>query len=155
MKLRKFKGAPAPVCSKYGQLVQKVKTKNYRYKVKEMLESQKGVMSEIIRHKSKSIKGFSLSPRKESTLEYTGFPLKFFEDQSYLERIAEWFTTAPFFLDYRKLKKNRDPVYRMKQVVKTVLSTLYMTVKPSKPFNPVLGETYQGFMCLNPEKRKS
>lgn len=119
-----------------------------------MLDSQKGLISEIIRRKSKSIKGFSFSPRKDSIPEYTGFPLKFFEDQTYLERIAEWFTTAPFFLDSQQLKKNRDPEYRMKQVIKTILSTLYMTVKPSKPFNPVLGETYQGFMCLNPDKRK-
>lgn len=27
-----------------------------------------------------------------------------------------------------------------------------MTVKPSKPFNPILGETYQGFMCLDFDK---
>jgi hypothetical protein len=24
-----------------------------------------------------------------------------------------------------------------------------MTVKPSKPFNPILGETYEGFMSLD------
>jgi len=37
----------------------------------------------------------------------------------------------------------------MKQVVATVLSTLYMTVKPSKPFNPILGETYQGYLSAD------
>ena len=36
----------------------------------------------------------------------------------------------------------------MKLVVTMVMSTLYMTVKPSKPFNPILGETYEGFMCI-------
>jgi hypothetical protein len=30
---------------------------------------------------------------------YTGLPLKFFEEKSYLERLAEWFTTAPHFLN--------------------------------------------------------
>jgi hypothetical protein len=36
-----------------------------------------------------------------------------------------------------------------------VISTLYMTVKPSKPFNPILGETYEGSMCMkNNEKKK-
>lgn len=30
-----------------------------------------------------------------------------------------------------------------------ITSTLYMTVKPSKPFNPILGETYEGYLCLD------
>jgi len=34
-------------------------------------------------------------------------------------------------------------------VVSSILSTIFMTVKPSKPFNPVLGETYEGFMSLD------
>jgi hypothetical protein len=29
-----------------------------------------------------------------------------------------------------------------------------MTVKPSKPFNPILGETYEGFMCLNNKEKE-
>jgi len=37
-------------------------------------------------------------------------------------------------------------------VVRAILSVIYMTVKPSKPFNPILGETYQGFMCLDFDK---
>lgn len=28
-----------------------------------------------------------------------------------------------------------------------VISTLYMTVKPSKPFNPILGETFEGYFA--------
>lgn len=42
----------------------------------------------------------------------------------------------------------------MKQVIAMVISTLYMTVKPSKPFNPILGETYEGFMCEDFEYTK-
>jgi hypothetical protein len=42
----------------------------------------------------------------------------------------------------------------MKLVVTMVMSTLYMTVKPSKPFNPILGETYEGFMCLNNKEKE-
>jgi hypothetical protein len=30
----------------------------------------------------------------------------------------------------------------MKLVVNSVFSTIYMTSKPSKPFNPILGETF-------------
>ena len=55
----------------------------------------------------------------------------------------------PYFLSYEKISTNVEPVYRMKQTISMVLSTLYMTVKPSKPFNPILGETYQGYLYAN------
>jgi hypothetical protein len=42
----------------------------------------------------------------------------------------------------------------MKQAIKAIFSTLYMTVKPSKPFNPIIGETFQGYICLDQEKAK-
>ena len=42
----------------------------------------------------------------------------------------------------------------MKLVVTMVMSTLYMTVKPSKPFNPILGETYEGYMCMNNKEKE-
>jgi hypothetical protein len=47
---------------------------------------------------------------------------------------------------------NNDPHWRMKEVIYSIMSTIYMTVKPSKPFNPILGETYEAFMCLNFEE---
>jgi hypothetical protein len=52
-------------------------------------------------------------------------------------------------LQKEELLNNKDPLWRMKQVVFSILSTVFMTVKPSKPFNPILGETYEGFMCLD------
>lgn len=69
-----------------------------------MLDSQKGVIAEVIRRKSKTMPSFSFGQKKKVVPEYTGFPLKFFEDQSYLERIAEWFSTAPYYLDSQKLR---------------------------------------------------
>lgn len=104
-----------------------------------MIKSQQGLVPEIIKSQSKKV-SFSWGSSKP-TNSYTGFPLKFFEDQTYLERIAEWFVNAPRFLS-KNVLENKDPVFRMKQVIKMVFSTLYMTVKPSKPFNPFLGETY-------------
>lgn len=131
-------------------------TKDYKYKVKQMLESQKGVISEVIKRKSTVMPSMSWGAKKETApqTKYSGFPLKFFEDQTYLERIAEWFTTAPFYLSQERLQKTKDSIERMKLVVTMVMSTLYMTVKPSKPFNPILGETYEGFMCLNNKEKE-
>ena len=48
-----------------------------------------------------------------------------------------------------------DPTERLKLVITMVLSTLYMTIKPSKPFNPILGETYEGFMSLNNKEKEN
>ena len=80
---------------------------------------------------------------------YTGFPIKYFSAKSYLEIVAEWFTNVPHYLSRGMLEKNKDPVWRLYQVVTAIFSTLYMTVKPAKSFNPVLGETFEGYMCLD------
>ena len=119
-----------------------------------MVDSQQGLIPEIIKTKSKRV-SFSFS-RSNNTpkQEYTGFPLKFFENQSYLERIAEWFSTAPFFLSHEVVSANTEAVFRMKQTISMVISTLYMTVKPSKPFNPMLGETYQGYLYSHAPTKK-
>lgn len=86
---------------------------------------------------------------------YTGFPVKYFSPKSYLEIVAEWFTNVPFYLSRNNLRKNKDPAWRLSQVVTAIFSTLYMTVVPAKSFNPVLGETFEGYMCLDwPEVRK-
>ena len=109
------------------------------------------MVKELIAAKSKNISLWGNSNKKP---EYSGLPIKFFEERTYLERVAEWFTNFPYFLAHEKISKNKDPLYRFKKVVYAILSTIYMTVKPAKPFNPILGETYQGFMCLNYEKTK-
>ena len=60
------------------------------YSVKTMIESQSGIIPEVLKAKTKRVSlttwGASAKP-----MAYSGFPLKYFEDQTYLERIAEWF----------------------------------------------------------------
>ena len=95
------------------------------------------MLSEVMNSK---VGGFSIWGRDDTV--YNGFPIKYFEPMSYLERIAEWFTNFPVYLDHDQLMRNKDPEWRMKQVVTAVFSTIYMTVKPAKPFNPIIGETF-------------
>ena len=45
--------------------------------------------------------------------------------------------------------EQKDPLIRMKLVINAIISTIYMTSKPSKPFNPILGETYQAYFCID------
>ena len=110
-----------------------------------MIKGQQGLIGEIV--KSKSSGG-----KKGKPNQYKGFPLKYFESMSYVERICEWFTNFPHFLSEKSLKNNTDPVYRLRMAARAVITTVYMTVKPSKPFNPILGETYQGYMTLDANK---
>jgi len=101
MTKKNLRDTPAPTSIKYQTLINALLAKDYKYKVKQMLDSQKGVISEVIKRKSTvpSI-GLGWGAKKETApqTKYSGFPLKFFEDQTYLERIAEWFSNAPFYL---------------------------------------------------------
>lgn len=119
-----------------------IETRNLKYKVEEMIKGQQGLIGEIV--KSKSSGG-----KKGKPNSYKGFPLKYFEAMSYVERLCEWFTNIPHFLSEKSLKQKSDPVFRLRMAARAIISTLYMTVKPSKPFNPILGETYQGFMSID------
>lgn len=121
-----------------------IETKNLQYRVEEMIKGQQGLIGEIVKSKSSN-----MGSKKGKPNQYKGFPLKYFEAMSYLERVCEWYTNVPYFLSSEVLQNNKDPVFRMQQTVRAILSTVYMTVKPSKPFNPILGETYQGYMCLD------
>ena len=100
MTKKNLRDTPAPTCIKYSKMVNDLLNKDYKYKVKAMLDSQKGVISEVIKRKSTAMPSIGWGAKKEAApqTKYSGFPLKFFEEQTYLERIAEWFTTAPFYL---------------------------------------------------------
>jgi len=46
-----------------------------------------------------------------------------------------------------KAAKATDPIERMKYVITFAISGLHNTVKQKKPFNPILGETYQAYLA--------
>lgn len=101
-----------------------------------MIGKNKDMVPEMIKVKTS---GFFFRGAQETI--YNGFPIKFFDKLSYLEIIASWFTSFPEYLTLENLE-NKDSVVRMKLVMQAVLSTIYRIVKPSKSFNPVLGETF-------------
>ena len=55
---------------------------------------------------------------------------------------------APYYLSslFLKSEEGLSPINRLKAVLTMVISTLYLTVKPTKSYNPILGETFEGFM---------
>mmetsp|Transcript_34318 Transcript_34318/g.61890 ORF Transcript_34318/g.61890 Transcript_34318/m.61890 type:complete len:375 (-) Transcript_34318:827-1951(-) len=66
-------------------------------------------------------------------------PVCLFEPRSFLERLTQNFEYVDFLLS----AINCDPIDRMKYIVCFAVSGLSRQISFHKPFNPILGETYQ------------
>lgn len=69
-------------------------------------------------------------------------PVVIFETRSNLERFAYSFGYAPNFLE--KGAASSTPAEQMKYTVTFGMSSIVLYMSLEKPFNPILGETYQG-----------
>jgi Oxysterol-binding protein len=76
-------------------------------------------------------------------LDRVALPVTINEGRSYLERIADGWCFGPQFLN-RAATSTVDPLERFKLVATFALSGLHNTCRPGKPFNPILGETFEG-----------
>ncbi|EGG13889.1 oxysterol binding family protein [Cavenderia fasciculata] len=122
-------------------LQQKVFTQNTRHQnggwkfIDETeLKKQRGVCWELV----KSV-GNSIIEGKELT--NTSLPIGLFEPRSFLEKLTDTWCYAPQYLP--KAAATSDPVERLKLVVSFTVAGLHLTSTLSKPFNPLLGETFQ------------
>lgn len=68
-------------------------------------------------------------------------PVHLNEPRSALERITDDWAYAPFYLP--AAARTSDPIERMKLVAAFVVSGLHCIETLGKPFNPILGSTYQ------------
>mmetsp|Transcript_46488 Transcript_46488/g.75879 ORF Transcript_46488/g.75879 Transcript_46488/m.75879 type:complete len:395 (+) Transcript_46488:219-1403(+) len=72
---------------------------------------------------------------------HTSLPVRLFEPRSFLERMTEFWGYNDIL---RKASKTADPVERLKWLVAFTVSGLHRDIyMQKKPFNPLLGETYQ------------
>eukprot|EP00005_Dracoamoeba_jomungandri_P002071 CAMPEP_0174252632 /NCGR_PEP_ID=MMETSP0439-20130205/2020_1 /TAXON_ID=0 /ORGANISM="Stereomyxa ramosa, Strain Chinc5" /LENGTH=390 /DNA_ID=CAMNT_0015333195 /DNA_START=14 /DNA_END=1186 /DNA_ORIENTATION=+ len=69
-------------------------------------------------------------------------PVYLFEPRSFLQRLAHSFSYVPHF--FSKAAATSNPVERMKFVICCLVGGLHLSATQKKPFNPILGETYQG-----------
>jgi hypothetical protein len=102
----------------------------------EDLASQRGVIWDLV-------KSFGKNLVASKELTSISMPVRLFEPRSYLERLTDGWWSAPSFLN--KAAHTSDPVERFKLVMTFAVSGFFNTVEnqKGKPFNPVLGETYQ------------
>jgi hypothetical protein len=80
------------------------------------------------------------------SLVNVSLPIKVFDSKSFLQKCALFMKTAPFFLEKASLIPQNTPeqvLERFKLVVAFAVSQRQFAVQMKKPFNPILGETYQ------------
>lgn len=112
----------------------KEKDGDLRLTNKDLVDRQKGILAYVIRKaasqilEGKSIVGLSL-------------PVRIFEPRSILERLSDLWTFAPHYLTKAS---SEEGVERIQSVFSFLISILPITTSQWKPFNPLLGETFQG-----------
>ena len=88
------------------------------------------------------VKSAGMQMLSGGSLTSISLPVGLSEPRSLLERIAVEFSYAPIYLT--NASETSDPIERMKNVVAFVIAGLHKSVlNQKKPFNPILGETYQ------------
>ncbi len=68
-------------------------------------------------------------------------PVSIFEPRSFLQRMCDHWSYAPLYLNKAAMSKSAEE--RFKWAVTFVISGLHQGCKQRKPFNPILGETFQ------------
>ncbi len=101
-----------------------------------IMEKFKGLISNMIKQMIQHVFGRPIS-----------LPVRLFEPKSTLHRICEYWSFAPQFLNKAAEIKD-NPLLRMKYIITFAASGLYVSTKQLKPFNPLIGETFQAeFEC--------
>ncbi|EQC37586.1 hypothetical protein SDRG_05182 [Saprolegnia diclina VS20] len=101
---------------------------------KVVLKKQQGVVKDVMVQLGAQLLSGKLAVR-------LSLPIRVFEPRSLLERVAEAWSYAPTYLT--KAATTMDAIERLTNVMAFVVSGLHCCVNQNKPFNPILGETYE------------
>lgn len=101
---------------------------------KEIAKKQGGVLKDVIKSAGAKI----LEGKSAVSLS---LPVRIFEPRTNLERLCDLMLYAPTFLN--RAADATDPVERMKLVLAFTVAGMHHSVGQLKPFNPILGETFQ------------
>ena len=115
----------------------KLKDGGLSYHNKRNLDNQKKVAGYLLRKVGKNL----LTGKSIMSIS---MPIDIFDTESFLERIAFSFTHMPLFLE--KAAKTTDILQQMNYICAGFMTTMHMTLDQIKPFNPILGETFQGWI---------
>lgn len=136
--------APFPTYLAEKEVIRKTHLFLKDYKIKEngiicinqeIVNSQSGVFKEVAMELAKSL-------FKTGSIISLSLPIRVFEERSMLERYCDWWIHSPNLL--KIAGKSKDPLESLKYVICFSLSSLHFSTSQLKPFNPLLGETFQG-----------
>jgi hypothetical protein len=106
-----------------------VECRNY-----EELRTQDGLILELMKRAGKQL-------IEGKNVVAISLPVRIFEPRSMVERITDIWGSGPHY--FNLAIKCQDPIQRMKLIMAFCISGLHMNIKQLKPFNPILGETYE------------
>lgn len=106
-----------------------VECRNY-----EELRTQEGLILDLMKRAGKQL-------IEGKNIVAISLPVRIFEPRSMVERITELWGTGPHYINLAC--KTQDPIQRMKLIIAFCVSGLHMNLKQLKPFNPILGETFE------------
>ncbi|KUF96052.1 Dynein beta chain [Phytophthora nicotianae] len=101
---------------------------------KEIAKKQGGVVKDVIKSAGAKI----LEGKSAVSLS---LPVRIFEPRTNLERVCDLMLYAPTFLNTAYAQN--DALERFKYVISFAVAGLHHSIGQLKPFNPILGETYQ------------
>ena len=106
-----------------------------KYLNQELISDQRNVIFFLIRRI-----GINLLTGK--SIMNVSMPIKIFEASSFLEKIARDFRYAPHY--FKQAMETVGIIERVKLITIWHMVTLHLEPQMHKPFNPILGETFQG-----------
>jgi hypothetical protein len=75
-------------------------------------------------------------------------PAYAFDPVSNVSAFMNNFRTAPHFMNKAiHVSKDTDPEERIKELTAMCVSSLHQNISFKRAFNPILGETYEGYFC--------
>jgi len=81
---------------------------------------------------------------KGKSIMSVSLPVTIHEPQTMLERLSNVYVYVPCYAE--RMFKEKDPVERLKHYVGFSIGCLYISLQQKKPFNPIWGETFQGYL---------
>lgn len=114
--------------------VSRYKTGGLHFTDPKDLNAQKGVIKDLIT-------SFGSNLLQGKSLVNITMPVRIFEPRSFLQRIPDAWIFAPIYLNRAALTV--DPVERFKLCITFFIAGLHRCTTQRKPFNPILGETFQ------------
>ena len=107
----------------------------------EALSMQKDVLKMILKQISSNL-------MRGKSIMNMSLPVEIFDRKSFVDAVADSYGFVPVYAD--KIVQAKDPIEQMKYMACALMFVHATSPNIEKPFNPILGETYQGMIGSYP-----